>query len=182
MKKLPVLLLLALGISPALFAAKHENFTVEGGPGGKTFGVQCVVPDAYDGKKPLPTLVLLHGASDNEKMWIERGGDLDALADKYGRLIVAPTAGPFSWYNNHNGSEDFLIKVVLPVVDKRYRTNGDRWITGNSMGGYGALRLGAKYPKLFSAYAGMSPGVMPSRWGKNWSLPDAFGSAVATGE
>ncbi len=166
----------------AVHAARVETFTVPGGPGGNAYPVRCVVPDAYDGRKPFPELVLLHGASDNASTWIERGGELGALADKHARLIVTPTAGPFSWYVAQNGAEDYLLKSVLPAVGKRYRTTGDRWIAGNSMGGYGALRLGAAHPELFSAYAGLSPGVSPSRWGDKWGQRRAAGPAMAAGE
>jgi len=51
--------------------------------------------------------------------------------------------------------EDYLVQEVVPLIDREFRTKGDgyRGVFGKSSGGFGALRLGMKYPGLFSAVA-----------------------------
>ena len=51
--------------------------------------------------------------------------------------------------------EDYLIGELVPFVDHKLRTKGDgfRGLIGKSSGGFGALRLGMLYPKIFSAIA-----------------------------
>jgi enterochelin esterase family protein len=50
--------------------------------------------------------------------------------------------------------EDYLIREIIPYVDRQYRTLPDkrhRGIMGKSSGGYAALVLCMSYPKLFDA-------------------------------
>lgn len=172
-----------LAVSALAPAAKTESFTVKVPEGSQAAAnVVAIVPDAYDGTKPFPVLLLLHGASDTEKGWSERGGDLGALADKHARIILCPSAGKYSWYNTHNGSEPFIVGNVLPAAAQRYKLTGDRWIAGNSMGGYGTLRLFANHPETFTAAAALSPGSKPSRWVAKWEIPRALGPSVKSGD
>jgi enterochelin esterase-like enzyme len=51
---------------------------------------------------------------------------------------------------------DYLLKDVLPEVDRRYRTHGDpkkRALFGKSSGGYGSIVHGMKYAKHWGAVA-----------------------------
>ena len=64
----------------------------------------------------------------------------------------------------NNRFEDYIVNELIPFVDEKYRqkkTAKDaapfRAIMGQSMGGYGSLYFGIKYPELFSAFAGDSP-------------------------
>jgi len=57
------------------------------------------------------------------------------------------------------GWEDFLILDLIPYVDGHYRTvaaRQGRAVAGLSMGGYGAMKFGLKYPQLFAAAASLS--------------------------
>jgi S-formylglutathione hydrolase FrmB len=59
--------------------------------------------------------------------------------------------------------ESFIAKDVVAYVDKHYRTiakRGGRGLAGHSMGGYGTLRIGMKYPQVFGALYAMSSAVM----------------------
>ncbi len=133
-------------------------------------------------------IYLLHGAGGDYRAW-PTIAKLQFLADTHNRLIVSPSAGLFSWYvdsdtNKRNRGETIIIKEVLPLIDAKYRTRAkenDRWITGFSMGGYGALRLGLKYPQLFTAVGGLSPCITPSKWGNSWHLNDAMQSMAKRG-
>lgn len=182
MRQLLLASVLLLPLTTSLLAARKEAFVVKPPTGLETSGkVVAIVPDAYDGSKPYPVLLLLHGAGDNENAWPDKAGDLGALADKHGRILLCPSAGKFSWYNSHNGSEAYLMEKVLPAAADRYKLTTDRWIAGNSMGGYGALRLFANHPTGFTAAIAFSPGTRPSRWTSNWNIANAFGPSVKTG-
>jgi len=173
-----------LALLPAsIQAAKTETFTLAPIPPSTIGGnVIAIVPDAYDGSTAFPSLLLLHGAGDDEKAWPQKAGDVGTVADKFHRIILCPSAGPLSWYNPHNGSEPYVMENVLPAAAKRYKLSDDHWIAGNSMGGYGSLRLFADYPKVFTAVIAFSPGTKPSRWVKNWGISAAFGPGLTTGD
>lgn len=71
------------------------------------------------------------------------------------------------WVNSIlNGAfESYIVEELIPYVNANYRqmttASGNsqpfRAVMGQSMGGYGALYFGVKYPNLFVAYAGDSP-------------------------
>jgi enterochelin esterase-like enzyme len=82
-------------------------------------------------------------------------------------IIVLPQALPVGWYvNSKDGKrpvEDVVIKDLIPHVDATYRTIARRefrGIEGMSMGGYGALHLGMKYPALFGAISSVAPAIL----------------------
>ena len=84
-------------------------------------------------------------------------------------IVVLPQALPVGWYvNSKDGKrpvEDVIIKDLIPHIDATYRTinrREARGIEGMSMGGYGALHLGLKYPDLFGAISSVAPSIMRS--------------------
>jgi enterochelin esterase-like enzyme len=73
-------------------------------------------------------------------------------------LVVFPNGLASSmWCNSKDGAvpmETIVITELLPHIDATFRTlaaREGRIIEGFSMGGYGAARLGFKYPQLFGA-------------------------------
>ena len=77
----------------------------------------------------------------------------------------------------HNGSmysssvttgdfERFIAHDVVAWIDSHYRTipqRASRGLVGHSMGGYGASRIGMKYPDVFGSLYIMSPCCMTAR-------------------
>ncbi|NJM52811.1 MAG: hypothetical protein HC846_05100 [Blastocatellia bacterium] len=58
---------------------------------------------------------------------------------------------------------------MIPEIDAKFRTisNRDgRAVIGDSMGGYGALKFGIKYPQMFALAASWSGGVNIASWRK----------------
>ena len=50
--------------------------------------------------------------------------------------------------------ETFIVEELVDYIDANYRTIADvqsRGLAGHSMGGYGTIRLGMKYPDVYSA-------------------------------
>ncbi|MGL4854081.1 MAG: alpha/beta hydrolase, partial [Lentisphaeria bacterium] len=152
-----------------LNAAKTFEHSIQSKLMDANFKLKVIVPDSYDGNKSFRQVFLLHGAGGDQNTW--NGDNLsENMADKYNRIFILPTAGKTSWYNNHNQSENFIINEIIPFIDDHYKTIPDRWITGLSMGGFGAIRLGYKYPKLFSAIGGLSACIKPSQWTNKWNI------------
>ena len=71
--------------------------------------------------------------------------------------------------------ESYIIQELIPEIDRKFRTIADREqraIAGLSMGGYGALKFGLKYPDKF-AVAGSFSGALdgPLRGQEHQFLP-----------
>ncbi len=138
----------------------------------------CVyIPSGYDaGTKEhpaqrYPILYFLHGLGDNEQTLFNSGGWtlLDDLRNqhKMGDFLIAAPEGRRSFYiNSADGSvrySNFFLQEFMPQIESKYHMHGgrvDRAISGISMGGYGALRLGFAHPELFSAVSAQSAALI----------------------
>lgn len=125
-----------------------------------------ILPDGYrKSEKRYRTVYLLHGFNADHTSWVN-STRLVELAASYQLIIVTPNAKN-SWYANSVTEtelrfEDLLIKDIIPFIDKKYRTVSDRKhraVAGMSMGGYGAIKYGLKYPEMFFYAAGISPSI-----------------------
>ncbi len=120
--------------------------------------------------KSLPIVILLHGVYGSHWAWALKG-KVHETAQKLileGKIkpmvLVMPSDGLFgdgSGYLPHNTEnyEKWIVEDVIEVVKEQIPQVDDVspiFITGLSMGGFGALRFGAKYPKLFRAFSGLS--------------------------
>lgn len=106
------------------------------------------------------TLLLLHGLSDDQTIWARRTS-IERYATELGIAVVMPS-GERSFYTDMKHGEAFytyisqevlqIAREYLPLSDKRE----DTFIAGNSMGGYGAIKIALKNPHKFSAAVGLS--------------------------
>jgi poly(3-hydroxybutyrate) depolymerase len=67
------------------------------------------------------------------------------------------------WKDGSTPIETMIIKELLPHIDSSFRTiptRENRVLDGYSMGGYGAARLGFKYPELFKGISIMGGGPL----------------------
>jgi putative tributyrin esterase len=143
-----------------------------------------VLPAGYHASaRRYPVLYLLHGHDGGHKNWMDRTNLLDYTAS-LPLIVVLPDAGD-SWYNNsvarpEEKFEDYVGKDVPAFIDLHFRTltfREARYVAGLSMGGYGALKLGLKYPARFSL-AGSFSGALTAATDTSYStLRDAFGPA-----
>lgn len=126
--------------------------------------LEAVLPDVYRGpvREKLPLLLLLHGMSDCESSYM-RMSALEQHARGHQAVIVMPATHMGSYTNQYAGLRyfDFIAQELpevcafyLPVLTDRAHL----WAAGLSMGGYGALKLGLRYPERFSRIAAMSAG------------------------
>jgi S-formylglutathione hydrolase FrmB len=140
-----------------------------------------------------PILYDLHGLGDNEQSLMNTGAwsliqDLREQG-KIGEFLIVTPDGDSSFYiNSHDGRvryNDFFLREFIPAVERRYRVRAgrtSRGITGMSMGGYGALRLGFAHPELFcsvsahsAALVAQPPGSSPGGPASNSPLASMIG-------
>jgi S-formylglutathione hydrolase FrmB len=134
----------------------------------------CIfLPPSYDSdpSRRFPILYFLHGLGENEQVLLNSDGWQiieEAWAQKtLGEfVIVAPAADRSFYINSKDGKvryEDFFIQEFMPAIEKNYRIRaerGSRGVDGISMGGYGALRLAFRYPKLFGSVTAHSAALI----------------------
>ncbi|MFQ5463919.1 MAG: alpha/beta hydrolase, partial [Phycisphaerae bacterium] len=157
---------------------------------------QVYTPQAYDKEKDrrFPVLYWLHGSGGSGRgirPLARRFGDAIAEGKIAPMLLVFPNGLPNGmWCDSKDGRtpvETLLIKELIPDVDAHFRTIGSRagrMIEGFSMGGYGAARLGFKYPDLFKAVSILGGGPMQREFKKTpranpqarqWLLQNVYG-------
>ena len=138
----------------------------------KEVGYNIYLPPGYDsGSARYPVVYWLHGRSNTES---SNGYPIQFLADGIasGRLppmieVFASGGSQTNYADSYDGkymAETTVIKELIPYIDAHYRTiasRSGRSIQGMSMGGFGAMRLGVKYPDLFSSIVAFAGGY---RW------------------
>lgn len=118
-----------------------------------------IVPITYGDRehagKRYPVIYLLHGLMGHFDNWAKMT-NLQEYSREYDFIIVMPEGNDGFYTNAENVPadryEDYLIRDLIPDVEKNYRTRTDRngrIIAGLSMGGYGAIKYGLKYPDKF---------------------------------
>lgn len=121
---------------------------------------EVLLPDRPQPGRPIPTLYLLHGLSDDETIWMRRTA-IERYASRYYLAVVMPCGGR-SFYNDTPGGEKYFTYVTeeLPDLMERYfplsRERSGRFIAGLSMGGWGALKSALARPDRYAAVAGLS--------------------------
>jgi S-formylglutathione hydrolase len=131
--------------------------------------VTIYLPPSYatERARRYPVVYLLHGYGGTDSTWTGRLAALPEIADRLvssGRIheliVVMPNAFSLhkgSMYSNSVTTGDwerYIAQDLVAYVDSRYRTIADRMsrgLSGHSMGGYGALRIGMKRPDVFSS-------------------------------
>ncbi|PWW59408.1 S-formylglutathione hydrolase FrmB [Actinokineospora spheciospongiae] len=112
-----------------------------------------------------PQLWLLHGCCEDldYKSWDSMTDAKAFTADK-GVITVMPTDGPAGmyseWWNlglrKTANWEAFHMKEVLQIIERGYKGGTKRAVAGVSIGGYGALAYGFRFPGTFASVASYS--------------------------
>lgn len=131
--------------------------------------VSLYVPPGSNSLAKLPIVLLLHGVYGSHWAWFSSGG-AHRTAQKLiaeGRirpmLLATPSdglAGDGSGYlpQPERNYESWICDDVIGCIRKLFPSTADApvFIAGLSMGGYGALRMGAKYASRFQGISAHS--------------------------
>ncbi|MEL7296701.1 MAG: alpha/beta hydrolase-fold protein [Pseudomonadota bacterium] len=139
----------------------------------RTVTYHLYLPPSYesDTEQRFPVVYWLHGSNGNSQVASSVISLIFDNAIRAGRvppvIMVFPDGMRQSmWVNAANGKlrmEDFLVDELVPHIDASLRTIADRsqrMVEGGSMGGYGAARLGFRYPEMFGAISILSGGPL----------------------
>src|SRR5438552_3027910 len=137
-----------------------------------TLPYNVILPPDYRGSRATryPVLYLLHGFGGHYSDWVTRTNVADYAAQY--RMIVVMPEGNNGWYTDSAGVasdkyESYILKELIPDVQKRYRTIEARYgraVAGLSMGGYGALKFGFKTPETFAFVGSLSGALAAPAW------------------
>src|SRR5580700_4481416 len=130
----------------------------------KDVGYNVYLPADYaESKRRYPVVYFLHGAGGTESS--DAGGFSGLIRREVEAkhipsvICVFPNGGMSGYRDNPERKimgETLIIKELLPLIDKNYRTiatREGRAVCGFSMGGGGSIRLALTHPDLFSAAA-----------------------------
>lgn len=151
---------LMLGLFAVLEVCGQETWVLESPALPKPDTVLVFKPRSYTTAKAYPLVYLLHGYSEDYRQWSVIT-DLQRHADEYEWIIVTPD-GFTSYYLNSpvDGParyEDFFFRELVPKVHRTFRIDtANVFISGLSMGGYGALRYFILHPAYFNTAASTS--------------------------
>jgi predicted esterase len=130
------------------------------------------VPVSYDGSKPFPLVIALHGMGGDENSIFDlyNKGAFKEEAEKRGYIVACPKGRqPASMYV---GSAEQDVLDVIAQVKLGYRIDSDRiYMTGHSMGGFGTWSIAMDHPEIFAALAPISGGGNPQGMAKIAQIP-----------
>jgi putative tributyrin esterase len=123
---------------------------------GKSASYNALLPETGEG--PFPVLFQLHGLTDDCNTWIQRS-NIALHANAYPMVIVFPDGGTSAYLNwkaagrlGRQNYEDLIITDISNHVRRHLHVTDGPWgIGGLSMGGWGAMWLGLKYPDRFAS-------------------------------
>jgi enterochelin esterase-like enzyme len=159
-------------VTPAVTAPRVTQETFRSAAAGGPVSYHLYLPAAYgdDTTRRFPVVYWLHGSGGGLPGIEPLARQIDA-AIASGRLppclVVFVNGLKFGMYVNWKDGtvplETVIVKELIPHVDATYRTiatREGRVLDGFSMGGYGAARLGFKFPELFGAVSVMGAGPL----------------------
>lgn len=139
---------------------------------------RVILPIGYDdATKRFPVIYLLHGLTGRFDNWTDRTKLIEYAARH--RFIIVTPEGENGWYTDSatkpsDKYESYIVKELIPEIDKKFRTvptREGRAIAGLSMGGFGALKFGIKYPEMFVLAGSFSGAVGASSYRSAEDLP-----------
>jgi poly(3-hydroxybutyrate) depolymerase len=115
------------------------------------------LPANYSSKQSWPLLLFLHGSGQrgNDLEWLKRSGP-PAILSRGHQLPMIVVSPQCAMENNWNNDE---LLSLLDNLEKKFSIDPDRvFLSGYSMGGYGAWSLAAAAPERFAALVPVAGG------------------------
>jgi putative tributyrin esterase len=173
--------------APKPLAPNVEEHRLDSKLMGRPMAYRVVLPGGYaDTKRAAEryaAIYLLHGLTGRFSNWTDNTKVAEYALNH--RFIIVTPEGANGWYTDsattpNDKFESYVIKELIPAIDAKYRTLPDRtnrMVAGLSMGGYGAVKYGLKYPELFSLVGSFSGALgAPS-----YSIPAGTGAGGFAG-
>ena len=125
------------------------------------------VPSTYDGTRPMPLLIALHGGGGTGEKMVELTVDLNSLADEAGFIVVYPDGVEKRWNDGRDmqtwrthaeGIDDVgFIAALIEHLSESYAIDPGRiYALGISNGGMMSYRLACELPEIFAAVAAVT--------------------------
>jgi poly(3-hydroxybutyrate) depolymerase len=161
-----------LWVTGAVEAPRVSFHTMESEVAKRKISYHLYRPEVYQQQpaQRFPVVYWLHGSGGGLSGIPRVAAHFDAAieAGKTPPCLVVfvnglPNGMYVDWKDGSAPLETLVIQELLPHIDATYRTvaNRDgRLLDGYSMGGYGAARLGFKYPELFATVSIMGGGPL----------------------
>ena len=153
-------------------------------------------------QRKVPVLCWLSGLTCTEQNFITKAA-VQRYASEHVIIVVAPDTSPrgegvaddpaydlgqgAGFYVNatqtpwaaHYRMYDYVVQELPDMVETHFPANGDRGISGHSMGGHGALVVALRNPGRYRSVSAFSPIVAPTQvpWGQR-----AFEAYLGTDE
>jgi len=159
-------------VTPAVRAEGLHYRTFRSEAAGAEVSYHVFTPPGYgeDDTRRFPVLYWLHGSGGGGagiRPLTERFGDAMREGRAPSMLVVFPNGLPHGlWCDSKDGRtkvETLLMQDLIPDVEANFRTvarREGRMIEGFSMGGYGAARIGFKFPERFRAVSILGGGPL----------------------
>jgi poly(3-hydroxybutyrate) depolymerase len=159
-------------VTPEVPAPRVSFHTFESAAAKSPVSYHMYTPAAYNSQpeRRFPVVYWLHGSGGGLAGIPQVARRFDAAIDaqKLPPCLVVFVNGLVEgmyvdWKDGSAPVETVIIRELLPHIDQTYRTvaaREGRILDGYSMGGYGAARLGFKYPELFRGVSIMGGGPL----------------------
>ena len=160
---------------------KIHGTSLEGNLEGEAVDRDAIVflPPSYqkDKHRRYPVVYALHGYSIGAEQWSHEIHVPQTIEGAFAQgaretIVVLPDSKTIYGGSMYSRSattgdfEEFIAHDVVAYMDAHYRTiptRMSRGLVGHSMGGYGAARIGMKYPDVFGSLYIMSPCCLSAR-------------------
>jgi predicted peptidase len=162
-----LMVLAAFAVATAIPAAEKTGFVDKSfkNADGSTSPYVLFVPHGYDGTKPVPTILFLHGSGETKggaKMPAEvgLGPAIKKREKEFPFLVVIPQSEKRTWLATSDDGKRAI--AILDEVAKAYKVDAKKtYLTGLSMGGMGTLSIGSVMPERFAAIVPVCGRMIP---------------------
>jgi poly(3-hydroxybutyrate) depolymerase len=155
---------------------------------GEIIPYHMFVPSSYDGSRPFPLVIALHGLGGTEDAFFDNYDKaFPPLAERHGYIVAAPLGyrvdGSYGWGlgtppadpNTRRVQErsEADVMEVLRTVRQQYRIDESRiYLAGHSMGAIGTWKIAPKYPDIWAAIATFSGSGAPATLERIKHIPE----------